>query len=144
MIEITASTTIQRPPEVVFAYLTDLEKLPQWAAGVLESRQTSPGPRGVGTTYDIVGQVMGRRVPGTYTITQYEAPHTFGGKNSGLLTFDEIYALEALDGATRLTQKAQVQPQGIFKLLAPLMRGALQQQLTGDLAKMKKLLEADQ
>ena len=141
MLTITASTTINRPVEVVFSYLTDLEKLPQWAAGVLESQQTSPGPRAVGTTYRIVGKVMGRRVPSTYTVTQFEAPSKFGGQNSGLLSFEETYSFEALGGGTRLTQMAQVRPQGIFKLLAPVMSGALQKQLDGDLARMKRLLE---
>ncbi len=70
MFKITASPAINLPVEVVFNYLTDLEKLPQWGAGVLESRQTSPGPKAVGTTYQIVGKVMGRRVPSTYTVTQ--------------------------------------------------------------------------
>ena len=46
---------VDRPPAQVFAYLADLSRHPEWALHKLTLRQTSPGPIGLGTTFDSVG-----------------------------------------------------------------------------------------
>lgn len=43
--------TIQRPVDDVFAFLADFENIPTWNSAILETRKTSPGPVGAGTTY---------------------------------------------------------------------------------------------
>ena len=77
-----------------------------------------------------------------YTVTAYAPPSIFGGKNAGLLSFEERYQLEARSDGTRISQHAAVQPRGIFQLLAPIMAGALKKQLDADLVQLKHLLEA--
>jgi uncharacterized membrane protein len=42
---------IDRPVEEVFAFLSDFESIPKWNYYVLEVRQLSEIPIGVGTTY---------------------------------------------------------------------------------------------
>jgi uncharacterized membrane protein len=43
MFQMKAKVVIQCPIDAVFAFLTDLERLPQWAVEVVESHQTSYG-----------------------------------------------------------------------------------------------------
>src|SRR5690606_14922848 len=51
MLEFENTVYIDRPIADVFAFLADLENLPQWNYYVLNVRKQSDGPVGVGTTY---------------------------------------------------------------------------------------------
>jgi uncharacterized protein YndB with AHSA1/START domain len=55
------SVVINRPPEQVFAFVSDLENDPQWTPGAV-MRRTSEGPLGVGTTFQQHDRFMGRRM----------------------------------------------------------------------------------
>ena len=46
------TVTIRRAIEDVFAFLADFENVPTWNYAIVETKKTSPGPVGVGTTYD--------------------------------------------------------------------------------------------
>jgi Polyketide cyclase / dehydrase and lipid transport len=45
------TVTIRRAIEDVFAFLADFENVPSWNYAIVETKKTSPGPVGVGTTY---------------------------------------------------------------------------------------------
>ena len=57
-----ADVTIHRPLEEVFAFVSTTSEIPKWQHGVVESRQTSEGPLGVGATGAIVRTSLGRKV----------------------------------------------------------------------------------
>jgi uncharacterized protein YndB with AHSA1/START domain len=52
---------VAAPPEAVFAFLADPERLPEWSTGVLSVRRTSSGPVGVGSTSEIEVEAFGVR-----------------------------------------------------------------------------------
>lgn len=72
MITIEYSVAINRPIEEVFSFMTNLENNPQWVSGLLEAKQTSPGPMGVGSTGTDVRQFLGRRIESTWEVTEHE------------------------------------------------------------------------
>ena len=45
------TVTIRRAIEDVFAFLADFENVPTWNYAIVETKKTSPGPVGVGSTY---------------------------------------------------------------------------------------------
>ena len=51
MIQFENTTIIHRPIEPVFAYLAELENLPQWNYALSETHKITPGPIGEGTEY---------------------------------------------------------------------------------------------
>jgi hypothetical protein len=55
------SVVINRPVEQVFAFVSDLENDPPWS-GAAEMRRTSPGPVGIGTTFQQRDRFLGRRL----------------------------------------------------------------------------------
>ena len=65
------TVTIRRSPKDVFAFLADFENIPTWNYAIVETKKTSPGPVGVGTTY---GQL--RSIPSTseegFQVTVFE------------------------------------------------------------------------
>lgn len=46
--------TINRSPDTVFDYLTNLEAIPEWAEPIKRVESTSSGPLGTGSTFDEV------------------------------------------------------------------------------------------
>ncbi len=63
--KIETSVVINRPIEDVFNYSTDPGNTPEWQTGLLESRLTSAGPIGVGSTIRDVRMFMGRQAAST-------------------------------------------------------------------------------
>jgi len=52
---------IDASPSVVFGYIADLSRHPEWAQQPLRIRQTSTGPVVVGSTFESMGKAMGER-----------------------------------------------------------------------------------
>lgn len=52
MISFTNTITIDRPAEEVYAYLTDLEHIPEWNWAITKTRKISEGPVTAGTRYE--------------------------------------------------------------------------------------------
>jgi uncharacterized protein YndB with AHSA1/START domain len=52
---------IGAPPEAVFAFLAQPERLPEWTPGVVSVRRTSAGPVGVGATTETLVEAFGVR-----------------------------------------------------------------------------------
>ena len=65
------SVTIRTPVEVVFAFVADGEKCPEWRPGVIDIKRVSGD--GVGTRYaQAVKGPMGRRIAADFEITVFE------------------------------------------------------------------------
>ena len=71
MITINSSTTICRPADQVFEFITNQENAQLWLSGWLETRSTSE-TTGVGSTWIDVVEVLGRRVESEYQLSELE------------------------------------------------------------------------
>jgi uncharacterized protein YndB with AHSA1/START domain len=78
MNEFSTVTLIERPPEDVFAVLTDIGRAPLWTPGLCEARQASPGPLEPGATLVYTGTFLGRRYESTVVCTDL-APNKRSG-----------------------------------------------------------------
>jgi uncharacterized membrane protein len=134
---------IRRPVGDVFDFVSDLEHLPAWMAGVKRVSRSSPGPVGVGTTYRVVAKMLGRRVESTYEVTAYEPDTVVSVRmTSPLFGFDETYHFEAVDGERTVVQVgADVRPNGVLRLLGPLLRLAMQRQVQADHRRLRSTLQ---
>ena len=137
----TNTITIERPPATVFAYLANLENLPQWNYALAETRQLTPGPPGVGTRY-----LQTRTIPvhaeETLEIIELTPNHELtvqGTLNSlpAILT----YTLHATDGTTTLTNTVDLHPPRPLNLLAPIALSRIKSAVAANLAALKQLLE---
>ena len=134
---------IRRELAHVFEFVSDGERLPAWMAGVKRARRTSPpGPIGPGTTYRVVGKLLGRRVESRYELTDYEPAETFSARMvSPFFELEETYRFDESDGATKLTLTGWTVPLGRLKLLGPFLFLAMQRQVRTDHGKLKSVLE---
>ncbi len=142
MIKIERSVVINRPISEVFAFVTNFENEPQWNPGVMQTKQTSGGPIGLGTTFQEDVKVMGRRTRGAYEVIEYEPPQKFSIKStSGPLAFKVKYSFVSLGDSTQFTGAGEIQPSGIFKVVAPLLARVVGRQIETGLVNLKRILE---
>jgi uncharacterized protein YndB with AHSA1/START domain len=92
------------PVETAFDYVANPAIRPHWIDSVLEVRDISEGPIGVGTSWSEVLKIAGRTVEQVRTVTEYERPRryvyeftTLGAKSG---KFDITFEPEA--GSTRI------------------------------------------
>jgi uncharacterized protein YndB with AHSA1/START domain len=141
--EFSNTITIDRPRPDVFEFVADLENIPKWNYAIVETKQTSPGPVGIGTTYRQV-----RSVPATseetLRVTEFEPQRRlaiYGGL--GPLEGTLVYEFEEVGDATRLTNRADLKARGAMRLAAPIAAGRVRGAVAANLSTLKRLLEAE-
>jgi uncharacterized protein YndB with AHSA1/START domain len=140
---ITQSVTINRPVEEVWDVIGNFENTTRWSRGVLEARQTSDGPLGVGSTLQTVVKAFGRRRTADYLVTEYEPNHAFAFEaTSGPMTSRARYSVEPAGAGTRLTASGQAAATGLYRLLTPIIVRTVKRHSEADLANVKRILEA--
>jgi len=142
MKHIETSITIHRPIEQVFAFVSDFAKAVEWQVGIVEARVTSSGARGVGTTYTWVQQIVGQKMDTSGEITAWDPPHRYTWKStSGPFPVSGGVTFQAQGASTVVTQYADAEPGGFFKLAEGLLVKQIEGQFAQSLQKLKALLE---
>jgi carbon monoxide dehydrogenase subunit G len=143
MPSITQSVTVDRPVAEVWEFISRFENATRWSRGVLEARQTSDGPLGVGSTLQTVVKAFGRRRTADYLVTEYEPGHAFAfGVTAGPMTSRARYSVEPAGAGTRLTVSGEARVTGPYKLLGPVLVRTLERHSQDDLSNLKRILEA--
>ena len=143
MVKVEGTIVINRPIEEVFAFLTNPDNAPLWQGSVLESKQTSEGPVGVGTSGQMVSQFLGRRMESTWEVTEYELNRKATLKStSGPVPYKQSATVESVDEGTKATLVAEYEVGGFFKLAEPIVDRMVQRQAETDFAILKDLVEA--
>jgi uncharacterized protein YndB with AHSA1/START domain len=143
MTKVEASVLINRPIKEVFAYVADPSNAAQWAGPVVESKITSGGPVGRGTTSSRVTQLLGRNIESTYEITEYEPNSRYADKTtSGPVPINSRISFDPVDGGTKVTIQGVIKAEGFFKLAEPLVSRMARRQVETDAQTLKDLLEA--
>jgi uncharacterized protein YndB with AHSA1/START domain len=99
-----ATVETPRPPDEVFAYLSDFTHAAEWDPGTVHSERLGEGPLGEGAEFRLVAAFLGRKTTLTYRITEYQPPQEvmLHGENSTVVSLDRI-TFEPLHGGTRIT-----------------------------------------
>jgi hypothetical protein len=112
---------VDRPILEVFAFLAAGSNDPKFSPRVLEMRNASDGPVGVGTVFQSRVKDAGITTSRTFELTEFEAPTKirWTERSKNMVTVPEGgYDLEALgDGQTRVTIHNRLEGHGVGKLL---------------------------
>lgn len=142
MIHLNASVSIYRPLPQVFEFISTTENDFQWQYGTLESARVSTGDVGVGASFRSIGHVMGRRMLGTYQVTEYEANRKYGFKSlSGPLESETLYTFGMGRGSTTIQVQTQVCVTDAIQVHEKVFEKQLKKQLKENLAQLKGFLE---
>ena len=119
--EFRGSTVIDRPIDVVFAFLAAGTNDPKFSPRVLEIRKTSDGPVGVGTVFESTVKDAGMKSSRKFELTAFQAPTTirWAERSKNMVTVpDGGYELESLgDSSTRVTIDNTFEGHGFGKLI---------------------------
>ena len=136
------TVTLPRPPEEVFPWLLEEDKVPQWTGHLERYERVDDGPLGRGSKVRQVLDVSGRTIDVTLEVTGYEPPS--GAQTRFSTNGIEVvnsYALQASGAGTRLTQSVEAKPSGLTaRMLVPVVQPRLEQKLTEDLERLKEAL----
>jgi hypothetical protein len=142
MSQIETMVVFQRPVEQVFAYLSDLCIMTDWAQGVVEAERITPEAVGPGTVYRVVALVAGRRVTSPITITQYKPGRMYASVTTlGPLVFADRWEFTSEGEGTRVHQITDIHAAGLLAPLGMLAVRLLGKRLADDLRTAKRHLE---
>ena len=135
MARFSHTVEISRPPEDVFPWLLEEDKVPRWTSH-LDTYQALDGSLGPGSRVRQVLEVSGRRIDVELEITRYDPPRgaetRFTERGIDVVN---TYVLEAAGAGTRLTQSLEAKPRGLSaRMLMPVVQPRLEEKLTQDLA----------
>jgi carbon monoxide dehydrogenase subunit G len=142
--KITAKVIINRPIEVVFAFIKDINNYANWQTGLIESHVTSDGSVEVGSTYRYVIQMLGRQIQTEgEVITCDPTKGLFFRTTKAPFQATVGYTFEKTNGGTKVTQQIVADIEGFFFSLAqPIVLRTAKRNLENDLHTFKDLLEA--
>jgi carbon monoxide dehydrogenase subunit G len=136
------SIVIERPPSNVVDYVADVRNDPKWHTDVLEARMVEEGPVGAGTTFEVKFKPMMGVSEGTMTVSDYEPGKRAVLKGRvGKMTPTISYMVEPEASGARITRRVEMQPPGIMRVMAALMKGVMGKQNAKFLANLKRELE---
>src|SRR5688572_28645022 len=135
MIALSHELQIQRPVREVFDFVVNVENAPKWQPAVIETRRLTEGPIRVGTRFQEVARLMGRRVTTICEITELEPSQhvSFAATSSGPFSYATRYAFEDTEGGTRLTIEGTFTLKGFWRLLEPLMKSEVRKESAHEL-----------
>jgi uncharacterized protein YndB with AHSA1/START domain len=141
VIEVEHTLEIERPVEDVFAYLTDVARLPEWQSSA-EAAELE-GDLAEGARIKEVRTFMGRRATSTLEVTEYDPPRRFSlHVVEGPIEYAVEHALEAVDGRTRITFVGRGETGRVPRLMHGTVRRAVERQFLKDLEALKHRLES--
>ncbi len=133
------SETIDRPIEAVWDFLSDLNKIPLWMAGIESARLLTSGPPEEGARISLKAQ--SRELEDT--IVRFEPPNVFAlsCQQKGIFAV-YTYTCIADGDRTRVTLQAECFAEKlIWKLLHPLIGFLMKQADGGQLKSLKRAIE---
>jgi hypothetical protein len=143
MINLNNSTMIYRPIKQIFDFVSSPENDFQWQYGTLTSTRLSEGADNIGTSFQSIGHLMGRRNVSTFEVTDYEPNRKYGFKStSGPLHSQTFYTFEMFEGGTRINISTQANVVNFFQMNEGVLEKKMKKQLKENLAMLKDLLEA--
>jgi uncharacterized membrane protein len=145
-IEVRLEAVIARPPEEVWAFASDMERLPEWIGEFRAVTKQSEGPSAEGSVFRYTIDPGGRS--GTLQLTEWTAGKRAAWDGPPLAMslgaarprgFVEV--LDAGRGRTRIVTCYRPELQGAAALLAPVLRRWLRKQRRADGERLRTLLE---
>ena len=133
------SVELSQPPEAVFPWLLEEDKVPQWTSD-LQSYSVE-GPLGPGAkvrqTLDVAG---GLKL--TMDIVSYDPPRAAQTRfETNGVKVESAYVVEPSGSGSRLTQTLEAKAGGLTaRMLIPVVQGRLEKKLTEDLERLRGVL----
>lgn len=134
------TVALNAPPETVFPWLLDEDKVPRWT-GHLQRYSVDGALRAGGRAQQTLDLAGGLRLD--LEITRYDPPHGAETRfETNGVKVTSAYVLEGYAGGTRLTQTLDAKASGLTaRMLIPVVQGRLEKKLVEDLERLRALVD---
>ena len=134
---------IARPPDEVFAFVSDARNRPSWDDSVASEELTSPEPIGVGSTVRTRMRSMGRDYEIDWEVVEHQPPTRQRIEStSGPFPMTLLYELTGNSEGTKVVFSVTGRPTGLTRLMEPVIARSTQRNLDVGFARLKELLES--
>ena len=143
--KVEQSVIINLPPEDIFAYMSNLEYLPDWSSAVIFARKISSEEMLIGTTVRCTIRILGRWLDTTFEIVECVPNRYLTFKSiTGIAPSLICYRFEPVEGGgTNVSLEEIIYFLGGFLGFAePVVISVIRRQIAHDLLTLKDLLEA--
>lgn len=132
---------IARPPAAVFAYLADLEHIPEWNWAIASTTKMTPGPVAVGTRFRQVRTTPRQQVE-TLEVTRFVPGRILEieGELASLRARLSYEVTETAEGS-RLTNRVALDVPGLMGLVGGVLGGRIQASVAQNLETLRDILE---
>lgn len=146
-LDVEIALDIARPPDEVWRFVSDAERLSEWLTEMEGVVKVSDGPVGEGTVFRYTVQPGHRS--GTVEYVEWEPPRRLawdgpplGSRGGAARPRGSFEVSESGDGGTRLVSRYQPELTGLLAVLRSPLRRWLRKTRQGDTQRLKELLEA--
>ena len=143
-VDVLTEITISRPAAVVAGYAADPANAPAWYANIESAEwQTNP-PLRAGSEVAFTARFLGRQLAYTYQITEFIPEQRLVMRTAqGPFPMETTYTWQPVGASgTRMTLRNRGEPAGFSRLASPFMAAAIRRANRKDLAKLRRILEA--
>lgn len=131
---------IARAPEDVFAFLTDVPRLPEWQSSAESA--TLAGELRTGARIRERRKFVGRDVKTELEVTAYEPPRRFDMRSrGGPVSYEIHHALEPTPNGTRLQVEVDVKVGAMMRIAAQGPLKLAEREFRNDFERLRGLLE---
>ena len=135
---IVSHVRINKPPHVVFNYISDMRNELKWNPDVQYMQKTTDGPIGVGTRFKAKWHLSDTI---DEEITRLVSPTDVTFENGGSLAVSLQVHLTGVDSATEMEARFIATPHGFLRAIFPIMRSKLKQQEAENMVNLKRAIE---
>ncbi len=140
MIRVEVALEIERPPQEVFDYLVDIERVPEWQSSAAASHVDRP--LGVGARIHETRRLLEREAHTVLEVSAFDPPRRLTLRTiSGPVKVDIDHRLETHGDGTLLHVVAEADPGLMVGFAKPLLERQAKREVRGDFDRLKELLE---
>jgi len=140
MVSIKVSETVAAQPDIVFSFLNDFEKAPQysnyWKSVKMLSRE------GNSATYQTLAEAEGRKIASVTRLTSFPneklEAETIDGDGKGTKL---VFKFQNVPAGTQITLEGEIVLPGFAKMLGGLVKGRIESGMHEELAIVKRTVE---
>lgn len=138
----TNTVRVERTPHDVFAYLAEFENVPRWNYAIERIWKTSPGPVGVGSTYQ-QERTVPRHAEESFEVVEFAPDSRIAIAGTlGPFPAHVTYVLQSDAGGTTVVNDVELEVHGPLRAVAPLAIGQVKKSVATNLGVLKQLLES--
>ena len=133
------SVVIDRPPEEVFDYASDMRHELEWNPDVQSMAKVTDGPIGVGTRFAAKWK---QSEPVVVECTRFDRPRSWTWVNGGSLSATIEVRVEPRGAGTLFASRFTARPHGFLKVIFPLFKIMMRSFEKANMGHLKRAIEA--